>query len=128
MFPFVREAMAMGLGGAPGGDQTSVLVQFLPLVLIFVIFWFLVIRPQQRKAKEHRDMVAALKKGDEVYTDSGIRGTIVNRVEEGQLEVTLEIAPKVQVRVLRSRVGDMVKPGKGEEKPKDSGEEASKDK
>jgi len=124
MFPFVREAMAMGFGSAAGGDQASVFVQFVPLVLIFVIFWFLVIRPQQKKAKDHREMVAALKKGDEVYTDSGIRGTIVNRVDEGQTEVTLEIAPKVQVRVLRARVGDMVKPGKGDEKTKDSGEAA----
>jgi preprotein translocase subunit YajC len=130
MFPFVREAMAIGgLGGASGGDQTSMFVQFVPLVLIFVIFWFLVIRPQQKKSKEHRQMIGALKKGDDVYTDSGIRGTIVNRVDENQLEVTLEIAPKVQIRVLRARVGDMVKPGKGEDKPKESGgEAAAKDK
>ena len=127
MFPFVREAMAMGglggFGGASGGDQTSMFVQFIPLVLIFVIFWFLVIRPQQKKAKDHRQMIGALKKGDEVYTDSGIRGTIVNRVEENQLELTLEIAPKVQIRVLRSRVGEVAKVAKGEDKPKESGSE-----
>jgi preprotein translocase subunit YajC len=122
MFPFVQEAMAMG-GPAAGGDSTSVFVQFIPLVLIFVIFWFLVIRPQQKKAKEHRTMIGALKKGDEVYTDSGIRGTIINRVDENQNEITLEIAPKVQIRVLRARVGDMAKPGKAEDKPKDSAPE-----
>lgn len=121
MFPFVGEALAMGPGPGAGGDQTSVFIQFIPLVLIFVIFWFLVIRPQQKKAKEHRAMIAALKKGDEVYTDSGIRGTIVNKVEENQTELTLEIAPKVQIRVLRARIGDMVKPGKAEDKPKEGG-------
>jgi preprotein translocase subunit YajC len=124
MFPFAREAMAMGFGPSGGSDPTSMFVQFVPLVLIFVIFWFLVIRPQQKKAKDHRQMVSSLKKGDEVYTDSGIRGTIVNRVDEGQNEVTLEIAPKVQIRVLRARVGDMVKVAKGEEKPKESSEAA----
>jgi preprotein translocase subunit YajC len=116
MFPFVQEAWAMG-APAGGGDQMSVVMQFIPLVLIFVIFWFLVIRPQQKKAKEHRAMISSLKKGDEVYTDSGIRGTIVNKVDENQNEVTLEISPKVQIRVLRARVGDMVKAGKGEDKP-----------
>jgi preprotein translocase subunit YajC len=123
MFPFVGEALAMGPGPGAGSEQTSVFIQFIPLVLIFVIFWFLVIRPQQKKAKEHRAMIAALKKGDEVYTDSGIRGTIVNKVEENQTELTLEIAPKVQIRVLRSRIGDMVKPGKTEDRPREGGSE-----
>ena len=122
MFPFVREAMAMGLGpsGGGGGDTQSMLVQFVPLVLIFVIFWFLVIRPQQKKAKDHKNLLAALKKGDEVFTDSGIRGTIVNKIEEGQSEVTLEIAPKVHIRVLRSRIGDVAKQAKAEDKPAES--------
>lgn len=117
MFPFVQTAYAMGAPPSGNGDQMSVLMQFVPLVLIFVIFWFLVIRPQQKKAKDHRAMIGGLKKGDEVYTDSGIRGTIVNKVEENQNEVTLEISPKVQIRVLRSRIGDMVKAGKAEDKP-----------
>ena len=108
MFPFVSEAFAMGAPPQGGGDTTSAMIQFIPLVLIFAIFWFLVIRPQSKKAKQHRDMISALQKGDEVFTDSGIRGTIVNRVDAGQTEITLEIAPKVQIRVLRSRIGEMV--------------------
>jgi len=119
MFPFVREAFAMG--PAPqGGDTVGMLMQFAPIVLIFAIFYFLVLRPQQRKAKLHGEMLRALKKGDEVYTDGGIRGTVVNRVEEGQPEVTLEISPKVQIRVLRARIGDLVKAGKVEEPAKQS--------
>jgi len=119
MFPFVREAFAMG--PAPqGADPMAAWIQFVPIVAIFAIFWFLVIRPQSKKAKQHREMLSALKKGDEVYTDSGIRGTVVNRVEDGQQEVTLEISPKVQIKILRVRIGDMVKEAKVDEPAKSS--------
>lgn len=107
MFSLVETAYAMApSGGGGGGDGSAVLAQFVPLILIFLIFWFLVIRPQQKRAKSHRQLVANLKKGDEIYTDSGIRGTITRVGDE---TVTVEIAPKVNIRLQRGRVADVVK-------------------
>lgn len=103
MFPFIETAHAMGIGG---GDGAGMLGGFLPIILIFGIFFFLVIRPQQKRTKQHKQMVSDLTKGDEVYTDSGILGTIQKVAEDS---VTLEIAPKVSVRVLRNRIGEKVK-------------------
>lgn len=82
-------------------DQ-SALIQFLPLVLIFVVFYFLLIRPQQRKAKDHRTMLDALRRGDRVVTGGGIIGTVA-RVDNPE-EVTVDIADGVRVRVLRSTI------------------------
>ncbi len=101
--------LAMIPGG--GGDGGSMFTQFVPLILIFVIFWFLVIRPQQKKAKAHRQLVKELKKGDSVTTDSGILGTIQKVADDF---VTLEIAPKVPIRIARSRIADINKGGKSE--------------
>ena len=108
MFPFEGVAYAMSHGTGEGGPMSAV-VQFAPLILIFVVFWFLVIRPQQKKAKAHREMLTALKRGDEVYTDSGIRGTI-QRI--GEDTISLEIAPKVVIRIQRGRVSDIAKGSK----------------
>ena len=105
MFPFIEIAHAMPPSGQ-GGDGASMLGGFLPIILVFAIFFFLVIRPQQKKAKEHRQMTESLKKGDEVYTDSGIFGTIQKVAEHS---ITLEIAPKVSIRIQRGRVGERVK-------------------
>lgn len=107
MFPFATEAMAMAPGA--GGGNANPLIQLLPFVIIFAIFYLLVIRPQQRKAKAHRALLSNLNKGDEVCTDSGIYGTIQKMGEDS---VTLEIAPKVSVRIVRSRIADVVKPSK----------------
>jgi len=112
MFPFESVAYGMPGGGTGDGGPMSAVVQFVPLILIFVIFWFLVIRPQQRKAKVHREMLSALKRGDEVYTDSGIRGTIQRIGEE---TISLEIAPKVVIRIQRGRVSDVAKGSKDKE-------------
>lgn len=103
MYPFVTVVFAMGGGG---GDAGSLLTQFIPLILIFAIFWFLVIRPQQKKAKNHRLMVDSLKKGDEIITDGGIQGTI-QKVADNL--VTLEIAPKVPIKLVRSRVAEVLR-------------------
>jgi preprotein translocase subunit YajC len=83
-------------------DQ-SALIQFLPLVLIFVVFYFLLIRPQQQKQKQHRTMLDALRRGDRVVTGGGIIGT-VNRVTPGSDEIDVDIAQNVRVRVLRSTI------------------------
>lgn len=82
-------------------DQ-SALVQFLPLVLIFVVFYFLLIRPQQKKQKDHRTMLDALRRGDRVVTGGGILGTVSKVV--GTDEVEVDIAANVRVRVLRSTI------------------------
>ena len=87
----------------------SGIVQFLPLILIFAVFYFLLIRPQQKKQKEHREMLKTLKRGDRVLTAGGIIGKVTT-VKEGVDEVEVEIAPNVRVNVLRSTIGDVFKP------------------
>jgi preprotein translocase subunit YajC len=94
----ISTAYAQGTGMF---DQNT-LVQFLPLVLIFVVFYFLLIRPQQRKAKDHKAMLDALRRGDRVVTGGGIIGTVA-RVDSPE-EVTVDIADGVRVRVLRSTI------------------------
>ncbi|MBV9378263.1 MAG: preprotein translocase subunit YajC [Alphaproteobacteria bacterium] len=82
-------------------DQNA-LIQFLPLILIFVVFYFLLIRPQQRKTKDHKTMLDALRRGDRVVTGGGIIGTVA-RVDNPE-EVTVDIADNVRVRVMRSTI------------------------
>jgi preprotein translocase subunit YajC len=92
--------------------------QFLPLVMIFAVFWFLLIRPQQQKAKEMRNMLAALKRGDKVVTGGGIVGTVqkVGMVadKDGKQvpgnEIEVEIAPNLRVTVLRDTISSVVRP------------------
>jgi len=86
-------------------DQNA-LIQFLPLILIFVVFYFLLIRPQQRKAKDHKTMLDALRRGDRIVTGGGIVGTVV-RVDNPE-EATVEIADGVRVRVLRSTISSVL--------------------
>ena len=74
-------------------------VQFVPLILIFVIFYFFLIRPQQKKVKEHKSMVESLKKGDKVVTSGGITGTISRVIDNDKVEV--EIADNVTVEVVK---------------------------
>ena len=82
--------------GAPAGGPGGMLGGFLPLILIFVIFYFLLIRPQQKKAKEHRQMLDTLKRGDKVITQGGIYG-VVDQVEQHTL--VLKVAENVKVKV-----------------------------
>jgi preprotein translocase subunit YajC len=82
--------------------QNDVLVQFLPLILIFVVFYFLLIRPQQKKMRDHRDMLASVRRGDRIVTGGGIIGQVV-KVGGGD-ELTVEIAEGVRVKALRSTV------------------------
>jgi preprotein translocase subunit YajC len=90
-------------GGAAGGDF---FVSLMPLVLIFVVFYFLLIRPQQQKMKVHRQMIENLKKGDQIVTAGGILGKIT-RVEAGDTTVQVEIAPNVQVKVARHTITEI---------------------
>ena len=95
---WISTAYAQGTGIF---DQNT-LVQFLPLILIFVVFYFLLIRPQQRKAKDQKNMLNALRRGDRVVTGGGIIGT-VGRVDNPE-EVVVDIAENVRVRVVRSTI------------------------
>ena len=74
--------------------------QFIPLILIFVIFYFFLIRPQQKKVKEHKAMVESLKRGDKVITSGGITGTVVRLIDNDKVEV--EIADNVKVEIVKA--------------------------
>src|ERR1700694_732152 len=99
---FVTPAFAQGnpLSGLMGGD--NMLVQLLPFVLIFVIMYFLILRPQQKRAKDHTELVKNLRRGDTVITSGGLVGKVTKVVDEDQIEV--EIADGVRVRQVRSMV------------------------
>ena len=94
---FVTPAYAQSVGGSLAG-----IGQFLPLVLIFAIMYFLLIRPQQKKAKEHKAMVAAVRRGDQVVTQGGLIGKIVKVKDDNEVEV--EIATGVKVSVVQSTI------------------------
>ncbi len=96
----IAHAMPGGNADQAGGGR-NIIAQFVPLILIFAIFWFLMIRPQQKRAKEHRALLEALKVGDNVITDSGIHGKIVKL---GEQTVTLEIASRVSIVLSRPRI------------------------
>lgn len=96
-------------GAAPGTayQEPSALASLLPLVLIFVVFYFLILRPQQKKMREHLDMVSSLKRGDRVLTGGGIIGT-VSKIEADNDVVVIEIAPDVLVRVSRPTITNVL--------------------
>lgn len=101
MFATPAFAQTAASGGAAGA-----LTSFVPLILIFVIMYFLLIRPQQKKVKEHRNMVEQLRRGDQVVTQGGIIGKVVH-VAEGN-EVQVEIAEGVKVKVLRHTIAQVI--------------------
>ena len=102
----VSTAYAMGnLGGAGGqAGAGGGLGAFIPIILMFVIFYFLLIRPQQKKAKAHQEMIAGLKKGDKIITSGGIHGVITGLDDA---TVTVEIAEKVRIKVTRSSLAGL---------------------
>lgn len=116
---FVSPAWAQGAGGG-GLDGLGGL---LPLVLIFVVFYFLLIRPQQKKAKEHREVLANLRRGDRIVTNGGLLGTITRVPNDTELMV--EIADGVKVRVLRGMVAESL--SKSDPAPSKSKDKKDKD-
>ncbi|MFC1493663.1 preprotein translocase subunit YajC [Thermodesulfobacteriota bacterium] len=93
---------AMGTSGQSGaGSQGGGIGAFVPLIFMFAIFYFLLIRPQQKKAKEHRAMIDALKKGDKIVSSGGLHGNITGISDD---VITMEIAPKVRVKISRGSV------------------------
>ena len=99
---FSSPAYAQAAGGA--GGAPSALLQFLPLVFIFVIFYFLMIRPQQTRMKQHRAMIDAVKKGDTVVTGGGLIGKVTKVVDN---EIEVEIAPTVKVKVVKGTLTEV---------------------
>lgn len=104
------EPMLMMMQAAPAGSSggtAGILFGLLPWVAIFVIFYFLMIRPQQQRVKQHQAAIAAVKKGDEVITGGGIRGR-VTKVSDDEAEV--EIAQGVKIRVVKSTISQVLSP------------------
>ena len=99
---FATPALAQTAAG--GGDSMGMLVQLAPLVGIFVLMYFLMIRPQQRRAKQHQEMVTNLKRGDVVVLSSGVVGK-VSKVEDAEVQV--EIAPTVAVKVVKTMIAEV---------------------
>ena len=106
---FISEAWAQAATGAPGtGGLLDQFGMFVPMVLVFVVFWFLLIRPQQKKAKEHQAMLAKIAAGDEVVTAGGLLGKVV---EVGETFTTIEIADGVRVKVQKFQITSLVPKG-----------------
>jgi len=100
---FITPAYAQSAAGGP-----SAITSLLPFILIFVIMWFLLIRPQQKRLKEHRAMIDALKRGDKIVTAGGLVGKITAVGAEGTDEITIEIASGVKVVVIKSMITSLL--------------------
>ncbi len=105
-------AYAQGAGGAAGPGP---IVSLMPIALMFVVLYFLLIRPQQKRAREHDTMIQNLKRNDEIVTTGGLYGRIQSLADS---VLVVEIAPNVRVRVERAQIASVVRGGKPEEKEK----------
>lgn len=105
--PAFATTTAAGADAAAQGGFMSVAMSFLPLVLVILIFYIFLVRPQQRRMAEYQKMVSALRKGDRVVTSGGIIGTI-HKVEANSPDVVVEIAENVRIRVQRSAVAEIL--------------------
>jgi len=90
---------------AAASGQSDLFTQMMPMVLIFVVFYFLLIRPQQKRAKQHKEMLGSIRRGDRIVTGGGILGTVTKVISDGELQV--EIADGVKVRVDRGLVSNI---------------------
>jgi preprotein translocase subunit YajC len=105
MYPLISDAHAQAASSSGGGGYADLLMnspvgQFLPIILIFVVFYFIILRPQQGEQKKLKARLAAVKKGDRVLTAGGIIG-VVQKSRDGAAEIEVEIAPTVRVTVMR---------------------------
>lgn len=101
----ISTAYAMGQGGGATGQGAGGFTSLIPIILMFVIFYFLLIRPQQKKSKEQREMINQLKKGDRIVTSGGLHGRIT---ATGEQTMTVEIADKVRVKITRGSVAQVI--------------------
>ena len=115
---FISQAWAQGAAG--GGSDA--LLQFFPFVLIFVVFYFLLIRPQQTKAKQQREMLAGVKRGDRVVTGGGIIGLVTKVIGDNELQV--ELAEGVRVRIIKQTITDIITRGESVRGGKESEDDA----
>lgn len=115
---FISQAWAQSIGGAGGSDF---LVQLFPLVLIFVVFYFLLIRPQQSKMKAQKAMLGGVKRGDRVVTGGGIIGLVTKVIGENELQV--ELAEGVRVRIIKQTITDILTRGESVRGAKESDED-----
>lgn len=104
---FISTAFAQTVGGQASGGTAGILVQMLPLVLIFAVFYMLLIRPQQKRMKEHKGKIEAVKKGDQVVTGGGLVGKVV-RVDEVYADI--ELAPGIKVKAVKATLSDVIDP------------------
>jgi len=118
---FITPAYAQSLFG---GDANGIM-QFAPLILIFVVFYFLLIRPQQQRQKQTKSMLAALRRGDRVVTAGGIIGTVAKVINEN--EVSVDIAENTRVRVVRSTITQVLAKTEPASKSKDKEDEDEKE-
>ena len=98
----ITPAFAQGLGG---GGTNDVLMSLVPFVLIFIIMWFLIIRPQQKRVKTHQEMIKNVRRGDTIVTSGGIIAKVSKVIDDAELEA--EIADGVRVRILKGMVSDV---------------------
>ena len=108
---------------AAGGGGQGGIAFLIPLVLIFIVFYFLLIRPQQKRMKEHQNMVAGIRRGDRVITGGGLIGTVTKVIDDDEIQV--ELAEGVRVRVMRKTVQQVI--SKSEPANKDTAAQAGKD-
>jgi preprotein translocase subunit YajC len=113
---FISEAWAQGAGGS-----SDFLVQLFPLVLIFIVFYFLLIRPQQSKMKQQREMLSGVKRGDRVVTGGGIIGLVTKVIGDNELQV--ELAEGVRVRIIKGTITDILTRGESVRGGKESEED-----
>lgn len=105
---FISDAMAEAAPAAAGAQQPGLMEALFPFIILFIVFYFLLIRPQSKRAKEHKKMVSALSKGDEVLTQGGIYGKIV---EVGETHIEVELADNLQVKVQREAIASLLPKG-----------------
>ena len=96
----ISPALAQSGGFAEGG------LGLMPIILVMIIFYFLLIRPQQKSAKQHKEMLSALKRGDKIVTNGGLTGTIIKAVDDSET-IEVEIAKDVKVNVVRTMIADV---------------------
>jgi preprotein translocase subunit YajC len=125
---FVSEALAQTAGAAAPAGPLGDIGFFVPLILVFVVMWFFMIRPQQKKQKAHQAMIRAAKRGDRIVTSGGILG-VITKSNEADNDVEVEIAQGVKIRVLRHAISDIVNRNPEAAKPaaKESAKESSKE-
>ena len=117
---FISQAWAQSAGGGSG----DFLVQLFPLILIFVVFYFLLIRPQQAKVRAQREMLAGEKRGDRVVTGGGIIGLVTKVISDNEVQV--ELAEGVRVRIIKQTITDIVTRGESVRGSKDASDDDDK--